>query len=189
MMRPRVRVASARYGGNRLRAAVSLIPALLLLTAVPALGTTVRRVALKEIVEASDTIVQGRVVSIRSFWRDRQILTEVSVGVSRALKGSPAMHLTFLQVGGRVDSPVPIEMTVPDAPIFAVGDEAYFFLQPGKPGERYIVGLFQGHVSMRHDDQGDFVVSGGTRRSPAQFEEEIRRQMAGQRQDATKGIR
>ena len=99
------------------------------------------------------------------------------------------MRLTFLQVGGRVDLPVPIGMTVPGAPIFSVGDEAYLFLQSGKPGERYIVGLFQGHVPLRHDAQGDFVVFGGARRSPAQFEEEIRRQMAGQKLDASAGIK
>ncbi len=188
-MSPRVSVTLGRCGRKDPWARGFPILALLLLSTVPALATTVRRAGLKEIVEASDAIIEGRVESIRSFWRDRQILTEVSVVVSSAFKGSRTMRLTFLQVGGRVDLPVPIEMTVPGSPIFSVGEEAYLFLQSGKPGERYIVGLFQGHVPLRHDAQGDFVAFGGARRSPAQFEEEIRRQIAGQKLDASAGIK
>jgi hypothetical protein len=188
-MYPRVREASAWHGRKGPWAAVLLILTSLCLASVPALATTVKRLGLKEIVGASDTIVQGRVESIRSFWQGRQICTEVTLGVSRALKGPRALRLTFLQVGGRVDSPVPLEMTVPGAPIYRVGDEAYFFLQPGRSGDRIVVGLFQGHVPVRRDAQGDFVVSGGSRKSPAQFEEEIRRHMAGQKQDPSGGIR
>jgi hypothetical protein len=181
-------VVFARHGRKGRWAAAFLILATACLAAIPALASTVRRMGLKEIVGASDTIVQGRVESTRSFWRGKQIYTEVNVGVSRALKGPRADRLTFLQAGGRVDSPVPLEMTVPGAPILSVGDEAYFFLQPGKPGERYVVGLFQGHVALRHDARGDFVVFGGARKSPVQFEEEIRRQIAGQRQDVPGGV-
>ena len=86
-------------------------------------------------------------------------------------------------------SPTPVGMTVPGAPVFTVGDEAYFFLEPGEAGERYVVGLFQGHVPLRHDPQGDFVVVEGNRKSPAQFEEDIRREMAGQKRDQTGGVR
>src|SRR6266850_8244998 len=157
---------------SRMRAALL---ASLTLASMPAFATTVRHLDLKEIVGASDTIVQGRVESIRSFWQGKQIHTEVRVKVSRALKGPRGDRVTFLQTGGRVESPVPLEMTLPGAPTFRVGDEAYFFLQPGGAGVRYIVGLFQGHVPLRHDARGDFVVFGGTRHSPAQFEEEVRR--------------
>ena len=182
-MDPRVRVASAHHGRNGLRVAVLLILTSLRIASLPSFATTVKHLELKDIVGASDTIVQGRVESMRSFWQGRQIRTEVRVAVSRALKGPRGDRLTFLQTGGRVESPVPLEMTVPGAPIFRVGDEAYFFLQPGNRGERYVVGLFQGHVPLRHDARGDFVVFGGARQSPAQFEEAIRRQMAGQKQD------
>ena len=164
----------------RMRAALL---ASLTLASMPAFATTVRHLDLKEIVGASDSIVQGRVESMRSFWQGKQIHTEVRVAVSRALKGARGDRLTFLQAGGRVESPVPLEMTVPGAPIFRMGDQAYFFLQLGNTGERYVVGLFQGRVPLRHDVKGDFVVFGGARRSPAEFEEVIRREMAGQEQD------
>jgi hypothetical protein len=149
----------------------------------------VRHLGLEEIIGASDTILQGRVESVRSYWHGRQIETEVGIAVSRGLKGPRATRVTFLQVGGRVDSPVPMEMTVPGAPIFRVGDQAYFFLQSGQAGERHVVGLFQGYVPVRHDAQGDFVLLGGARKSPAAFEEEIRRRMAGQTTDVPEGIR
>jgi len=188
-----LRVTEARTGSGRGRPRAAAFPVvvlvLLCLAFVPAFATTVRPLGLKDIVGASDTIVQGRVESVRSYWHGRQIYTEVGVGVARALKGARTARLTFVQVGGRVEAPVPLEMTVPGAPTFAVGDQAYFFLQPGgRPGERYVVGLFQGHVPVRHDAQGDFVVFGGARKSPAAFEEEIRRQMAGQRQDRSGGL-
>jgi hypothetical protein len=186
-MFPKVREGCAR--SDRIGAGtVAFLILAGLLFSLPTFATTVKRLGLKEIVGASDTIVEARVESIRSFWQNSQILTEVTVEVSRALKGPRAGRLTFLQVGGRVDAPIPLEMTVPGAPIYRVGDEAYFFLQPGRPGERLVVGLFQGHVPLRRDAQGDFVVSGGSRKSPAQFEEEIRRQMAGQKQDASGGL-
>src|SRR2546426_11624654 len=80
----------------RMRAALL---ASLTLASMPAFATTVRHLDLKEIVGASDTIVQGRVKSMRSFWQGKQIHTEVRIKVSRALKGARGDRLTFLQAG------------------------------------------------------------------------------------------
>ena len=60
-------------------------------------------------------------------------------------------------------------------------------LQPGRPGERIIVGLFRGHVPLHRDDQGEYLLFDGARKVPAGFEEEIRRHMAGQKQDPPGG--
>src|SRR5207245_5696896 len=107
----------------------------LFLSIVPVFGTTVRHLGLGDLVKASDTIVLGRVEATRALWQGKQIYTEVTVAVTRSLKGARAGRVSFMQLGGRVDSPVPLVMTVPGAPIHRVGDEAYFFLQPGRPGE------------------------------------------------------
>ncbi|MBI1950330.1 MAG: hypothetical protein HYS34_03090 [Acidobacteria bacterium] len=139
---------------------------------------------LAEMVQASESIVLGRVAASRTYWQGKQIYTEVTLAVTRSLKGAGVRTLTFVQLGGRVDQPVPLEMTVPGAPIHRVGDEAYFFLQPGRPGERIIVGLFRGHVPLRRDEGGEYVLFDGSRKGPAGFEEEIRRQMAGQKQES-----
>lgn len=151
--------------------------------ALPAFATTVRRLSLAELVPASESIVLGRVESSRSYWQGKQIYTEVTLSVLRTLKGPRTGTLTFVQLGGRVETPVPLEMVLPGAPIHRVGDEAYFFLQPGRPGERIIVGLFRGHIPLHRDDQGEFLLFDGARKVPAGFEEEIRRQVTGQKQD------
>jgi hypothetical protein len=180
-----------REAPDRLRRKVPAVAVFLalagLFVSLPVLATTVRRLGMEEMVGAADTIVEGRVESIRSFWQDRLIYTEVIVAVGRTLKGAHADRVRFVQLGGRVDGPVPLETTVPGAPIYRVGDEAYFFLQPGRPGDLIVVGLFQGRVPLRRDAQGEYVGAGGARRSPAQFEEEIRRHLAGQKQDRTGG--
>src|SRR5258706_3968664 len=154
-MSPLERKAKQAFAGGGLRPAASISGILLLAFALPALATTVRHLGLGELVASSDTIVQGRVRGVRSFWQGKQILTEVTVGVGRALKGKSASSVTFRQVGGRVSAPVPLEMTVPGAPTFSTGDEGYFFLQPAGGGTRMVVGLFQGHVPLRRDAHGD----------------------------------
>ena len=169
---------------RRIAAAVLflLAPAALLLSP-SANATTVKRLGLEKMVAASDLIVDGRVSAVRSYWRGKQIVTEVTIGVTGALTGRKTDTLKFVQVGGRVETPVPLEMTVPGAPTHRVGDQGYYFLEPGRSGEHVIVGLFQGHVPVRRDAQGEFVVSAGTRKSRAQFEEEVRRHIAAQSQD------
>ena len=178
-----VRTKGEGCGPNGLAAIVFTVLAALGLSLPPAFGTTVRRLGLAELVPASESIVLGKVEASRSYWQGKQIYTEVTVAVTRSLKGTRSGRLTFVQLGGRVDQPVPLEMTLPGAPIHRVGDEAYFFLQAGRPGERVIVGLFRGHVPLRRDDRGEYVLFDGSRKAPAGFEEDIRRQMAGQKQD------
>ncbi len=150
------------------------------LFATRTLATTVVRMNLPQVVAASETIVHGRVESVRSQWQGNRIFTEVSVSVARSLKGSSAPRVTFVQLGGRVETPVPLEMNVPGAPVHRVGDEAFYFLQSGGPGKTIIVGLFRGHVQVQHDDRGAYVNLDGSRKTPAEFEEEIRRLVAGQ---------
>jgi hypothetical protein len=175
-------VVGERCGPNRL-AAMAFAALAAFCVALPAFATTVRRLGLAEMVPASETIVLGRVEASRSYWQGKQIYTEVTVSVRRTLKGPRNVTLTFVQLGGRVEKPVPLEMVLPGAPIHRVGDEAYFFLQPGRPGERIIVGLFRGHVPLHRDGQGEYILFDGARKVPAGFEEEIRRQMTGQKQD------
>jgi len=137
--------------------------------------------SLEEIVGVSQDVVRGRVESTRSFWEGKQIWTEVTLTVvGRAYKGNAAGRMTFLQLGGQVSSPVPLEMAVPGAPVHRVGDEAFYFLEPGSPGRKIIVGLFRGHVPVRHDTAGDHILFDGRRLAPHQFEDEIRRALAAQ---------
>jgi hypothetical protein len=163
------------------RAHAALLAALLVPASVlPAAATTLVRLSLDQITAASDTIVEGRVVSVRSYWQGKQILTEVGLSVAQSLKGPGASRLSFVQVGGSVSAPVPVMMTVPGAPIHAVGDEGFYFLQPGAPGQRIIVGLSLGRVPIRRDGQGPFIIHQGRRFAPSEFADEVRRILAGQ---------
>ena len=179
-------------GGHRrpTRTPGQTAPLLLLVIAAlapPASATTLARMSLDEIVAASDTIVEGRVVSIRSYWQGKQMLTEIGLSVSRSLKGSAARRLSFVQPGGRVSSPVPVTVTVPGAPIHAIGDEGFYFLQPGAPGQRLVVGLSLGRVPIRRDDGGPFIMHDGRRLAPSEFADEVRRLLAGQAAVPTPG--
>lgn len=155
-----------------------------LLLSAPALATTIRRMELPEIAAASETIVRGRVEKVRSFWEGKQILTEATLVVERALKGPRVDRLTVVQLGGIVSEPFPVGMTVPGAPIHAVGDEGYYFLQPASGGRHVIVGLSLGRVRVMQGPEGEYVGYMG-RCSPAEFEEEIRRILAGQAMPST----
>ena len=157
---------------------LALIPAVL--CSIPAFATTVKRLSLEEVTAAADHIVRGKVESSRSFWQGKQIMTEVTLSVARTYKGPARSRQTILQIGGRVESPVPLEMVVPGTPLQRVGDEAFFFLEPAGPDRKIIVGLFQGHVPVRRDAAGEYVQYGGKRLHPAEFEETIRRAVAAQ---------
>jgi hypothetical protein len=160
-----------------LRVAASL---LVLAAFSHATATMLVHLSLERLASAADTIVEGRVEAVRSFWEGRQIVTEVTLSVWRALKGHPGARVSFLQVGGSVQAPVPATMTVPGAPIHSVGDEGFYFLEPGGPGREIVVGLSQGRVPERRDEAGLFVGFDGRRRTPGQFADDVRRALAGQ---------
>src|SRR5258706_273838 len=165
----------------------SRIPVFLLafVVATPLAATTLIRLSFERIVSASDAIVEGRVRSTRSFWEGKQIQTEVTLEVTRTLKGKASPTLSFRQLGGSVAAPVPITLTLPGAPAHSVGDRGFYFLSPGLAGHHEIVGLSQGRVLEQEDDLGAYVVFHGLRRTPGEFADDIRRVLAGQSADAT----
>jgi len=159
-----------------------------MLPATLAHATSVRRLELPEMTRAADTIIEGRVEAVRSYWEGNRIWTEVRVAVTRAYNVSPDGSVTLLQLGGSVESPVPVAMTVPGAPDHRVGDEGFFFLEPVAPGQarKMIVGLFQGRVPLKRDDRGPFVSFGGKRQTPGEFADAIRQMLAGQASEGRK---
>jgi len=185
---PTPRQGLRRPGSGRWRAILGVVTGLLLLPVAIAHATTVRRLDLPAMSRAADTIVEGRVEGVRSYWEGNRIWTEVRIAVTRAHKGSPDGIVTVLQLGGRVESPVPVAMTVPGAPEHRIGDEGFFFLEPIAPGQakKMIVGLFQGRVLLRKDDRGPFVSVGGKRQMPGELADSIRRLLAGQAAEGRK---
>ncbi len=140
----------------------------------------IARLGLDDMVAASDTIVEGRVQALRSFWQGKQILTEVTLSVVRAHKGAAGAQLAFIQMGGSVKEPFPVTMTVPGAPIQSIGEEGFYFLEPRSPGQKMIVGLSLGRVLKQRDADGEFIMHEGKRLTAGEFADEIRRAIAGQ---------
>lgn len=73
--------------------------------AVPASATTLRRMAVEELVASNRTIVVGQVTDARSYWnKDKTfILTDVRLTVNEVVKGNlQDQEITVTLMGGRV---------------------------------------------------------------------------------------
>ncbi len=167
---PPIRPPGSRRAGRRFAVTACLVA----LGTGLASATLVRRMDLPEVVRTAETIVEGKVTSVRSFWEGRQIWTEVAVAVSRSYKGRGADDVTFRQLGGSVEEPVPLQMTVPGAPRHLEGDGGFYFLTRRPGGHPILVGVWVGHVPLRRDDRGEHVSFDGRRFTPDEFAERIR---------------
>jgi len=131
----------------------TVVPIVMALSAISAGATTLIRQGLDQLTTSSETIVQGSVLDIHSYWNaDHQfILTDVHVRPSRILKGDAAGDLTFTVMGGSVGDVTTL--------IIGGADLA--------PGSEYV--LFLGHANLpgaanrltiREHSQGVFEVVG-----------------------------
>jgi hypothetical protein len=116
---------------------------LLLLNAAPGSATVYLPADFAQMVTSSAFVVHGTVVDVRSDTTSdrRGIVTYVTVGVARALKGALGDAITFLVPGGQVGL---YERIVVGAPQFDRGDEVVLFLAARGPSIPYVFGLSQG---------------------------------------------
>ena len=110
---------------------LSVIAAAVLLL-VTADATTVAPLSFEQLVDASASVVYGRVVDVRSQWTDdrRFIESVVSVEVITDMKGGARDRISFTTPGGQVGRYLNV---IPGAPVFAPGDTAVFFLTSRGP--------------------------------------------------------
>ena len=113
-------------------------------------ATTVRHLETRELTIDSQQIVIGEVQGTHSHWNPShtKILTEVSIKVSRWLKGGPGGSLTLTQLGGVVDG---VRYNVPACPSFTAGEEALFFVWSAPDGRAQVNGLAQGKFEITRD--------------------------------------
>jgi hypothetical protein len=108
---------------------------------------------LEQLVHRSQHIVRGKVTATRSFWnRGRtRILTEVTVGVEKQLKGKGdgSGRARFIKLGGKVGR---YEMRVVGSARFRVGEEVMVFLSKRR-GRTYVTGMSQGKLTIVEDPQ------------------------------------
>lgn len=143
-MRGGVRSDSVRRVGGAL--------ALLLLTAAPALSTTVLRFSLDELVERADLIVHGTCGEVRGRETPDGVVTDVTIHVTRALKGSAGETLQFTTYGGATESRGTF---IAGSPQFEKGEELLLFLdRPNRVGYRMAIGMSQGKYTVHEDASG-----------------------------------
>jgi hypothetical protein len=101
----------------------------------------------------SSDIVIGRVEAVTPRWNATRtkILTEVTVRVSRSLKGGRE-RIVLTQLGGTLGD---VRTTVPGCPAFAVGEEALLFVWRDARGRAQVNGLAQGKFDIRRDPATD----------------------------------
>jgi hypothetical protein len=129
-----------------------------MLLASPAAATVYVPVDFREMVTASQAIVHGRVVDVRSEpTQDRlMVVTYVTLDVDNQLKGAGAESITFRVPGGQVGR---YRRIIVGAPQFEDGDEVVVFLSARGPSIPYLFGLSQGVYRVARTRDGDAVVT------------------------------
>src|SRR5215510_14327155 len=110
-----------------------------------------------EMVSASQTIVQGRIVDVRSYETAgrRTIESLVTVQVVDAIKGHPGATAYFKLPGGQVGR---YRRVIVGAPQFTPGDEVVLFLKGTAPAVPMPFGLTQGVYRVNRDGSGRAMV-------------------------------
>ncbi|MEJ2007154.1 MAG: hypothetical protein P8Z30_03205 [Acidobacteriota bacterium] len=118
-------------------------------------ATTLVRMSLSQLVQASSTIVQGQVVSQESRWNasHTRIMTYTTVQLDKALKGQPPSTLTIEQLGGTVGN---FHVRVPGTAFLRRQGQYVLFLEPvkGKAQTYHMVGMMQGAFRIYRERNG-----------------------------------
>ena len=107
-------------------------------------ATTLVRMSLSQLVQASSTIVQGQVVSqaTRTNATNTRVYTYTTIQLEKALKGHPPSTLTIQQPGGTVGN---FHVRVPGTALLRPGSQYVLFLEPAAvQGNYHLVGMMQG---------------------------------------------
>lgn len=119
------------------------IAAALLLCAAPLAATQIIPVTLAEMEKASDIIVHAKVTGKTMAWDDerRVIWTHYDLAPIEFLKGQSNGPLRVSEPGGTDGQ---VEMKVPGAPEYKIGEEVVVFLEPTDIGYHRTCGWTQG---------------------------------------------
>lgn len=134
----------------------ALVFGAVLLAASPISASVARAVSFEEKVGAADAIVVGKFISSTSRWdpTGRWIVTDSTLEVAKALKGTPAPRLTVVTPGGTVDG---IRQETIGVPTFEPGDERVVFVRESEVGPT--VAFFdQGVYQVDRDSSGKVTV-------------------------------
>jgi hypothetical protein len=128
-----------------------MVAMVMLLTAAPALATTVQLVPFEELVRQAEVIFVGEVVQVQPFrvasGSGAQIRTRVTFRVRDNIRGAAASVVLEFK-GGTIGD---VSMAVEGAPTFAVGEEYIVLARTGTQWVSPVVGLSQGLLRVSRD--------------------------------------
>lgn len=113
-------------------------------------GTTMVRMSLEQLSQASSVIVRGHVVSAESHWNaaHTRIMTYTMVAVDQAMKGSPGATVVVQQLGGTVGNR---HVYVPGSARLEPQASYLLFLEPAESSRYVVVGMEQGAYRITRD--------------------------------------
>lgn len=123
---------------------------------LPAGASTFLFVPQEDLVEHAESVVQGRVIDVQSFW-NRQgtaIMTEATVEVEDAVLGKVPSHVRLITFGGEAGG---YRIDAHGFPTFAKGERLLVFLEPARAGEdgaHRVLGYRQGQFRIRTNKDG-----------------------------------
>lgn len=109
--------------------------------AIPLFATTIQKMALPELVNTSDNILQAHVASVEARYEGGNIYTYVALSVDDPIKGDNRRSIVIRQLGGRIGAKM---IWVPGMPQFKTSDQVVVFLRNRTDGTFDVVGLNQG---------------------------------------------
>ncbi len=121
-------------------------------------ATTLVPLSFEQLVNASSSVIYGRVSDVRGQWTDdrRFIESVVTVEILQGMKGSARETVAFTVPGGQVGRYLNL---IPGAPRLAAGDHAVFFLTSQGARLPMTTGLTQGIYRVQRDGaSGEMVV-------------------------------
>jgi len=142
---------SAGRGKGFAFGALLALPAVIL-AAVPASATTLVRMSLDQITEASTEIVRGHVLSQQTLWNPQhtRIYTYTSLEVDQTYKGNPPSSVVVQQPGGTVGK---VRLFVAGTVQFHTQSAYMLFLErsPADSSKFLLVGMMQGAYRIYRD--------------------------------------
>lgn len=112
------------------------------------------KVSIDEMTGASTSIVHARTSSVRSYWTENEkyIMTDITLEVESALKGSASSRTVVTIPGGRVGSTL---YEVSDMPVFVEGEEVVVFVWRRPDGFSTVTGGVMGKLTVVNDRENN----------------------------------
>jgi hypothetical protein len=153
------------------------IVAALLIAPLPSLATTLMKVDVPMLQQASESVVHARVKGMESSWNEQRtmIFTTVTLDVIRTLHGKPSKQIKVRVPGGTVDG-YTIEMA--GASKLRPDSAVVVFINRWNDGAPKVAGYYQGVSQVVLDSLGNQVLQGGAANglSVAQLARQLGRQ-------------